>query len=119
MDLKLNLSSGTVGLDSMFKLYEEIMLRYMWNAEPTGSGKIWVHVLEELAKVEDKISRASVIFAANRFVEAKIWTYTTATGKGGHHRVYSAVMTEEQMWLKVRELATGKIDKYRARAQRE
>lgn len=97
----------------LFKEYEEIMLRYMWRegAEGTGSGKIWKMVCDELGKQKKTISRASVIFAANRFVNDDIWDYSTATGKGGHHRVYFAKMSEEQLWLTVKGIVNTKINK--------
>jgi hypothetical protein len=104
--LKANL--GLIGLDMLFKPYEQVLVRKMWEGgiEPTGSGALYRHVNETLPPKSGKgtdqekeaISRASVIFAANRFVDAGIWNYKTATGKGGHHRRYYAIMTEEQMY---------------------
>ena len=104
--MKVNL--GLDGLDILFKPYEQVLVRKMWeeNAEPTGSGALYKHVNEVLPPkregtdilFKEAISRASCIFAANRFVDAGIWDFKTATGKGGHHRKYYAIMTEEQMY---------------------
>lgn len=98
----------------LFREYEEIILRHMWGngIEPTGSGKLWEMANVELKKSSMKktISRASIIFAANRFVDAGIWGWDDATGKGGHHRLYFPKMNEEELWLAVKETANRKID---------
>lgn len=106
LGLKANLV--LIGLDMLFKPYEQVLVRKMWEGgiEPTGSGILYKHVNEVLPPKSGKgtdqekeaISRASVIFAANRFCVAGIWDFKTATGKGGHHRRYYAIMTEEQMY---------------------
>ena len=41
------------------------------------------------------ISRASVIFAMNRFVDQGVLGFRDGTGKGGHHKVYYPLMDEE------------------------
>ena len=115
MGLKVNL--GLEGLDMLFKPYERVLIRKMWekDIEPTGSGALYTHVNTVLpAKPTDSgtkeaISRASVIFAANRFVDAGIWNYKTATGKGGHHRRYFAIMTEEELWVALRKAAVKRF----------
>lgn len=119
LEMKVDLSFND--LDMLFKEYEEIAIRYMWaeGREPTGSRKIWNEVCAEMSakypwgKWKDKqpISRASVIFAANRNVDAGIWDYRTATGKGGHHRRYFAIMTEEELWKALKKTANKKFDK--------
>lgn len=43
---------------------------------------------------DKSISRASVIFFLNRMVDQGVLDYTSATGKGGYHRVYFPVMDE-------------------------
>ncbi len=98
----------------LFKEYEQIMARRQWNngAEPLNSSALFKHVNSVLPpKVDgrDAISRASVIFAANRFVDAGIWDFHVATGKGGHHRRYFAKMSEEEMWTAIRETVDAKI----------
>lgn len=101
------------GLGMLFRQYEEIMVRHMWQEgiEPTGSGKIWQVVNEKLQEKdpEDSISRASVIFAANRNVDNGIWDWKDATGKGGHHRRYFAKMSEAEMWASIRGTMDEKI----------
>jgi len=83
------------GLRKTLKEYEEIGLRYVWSLGEggVGSGKTWEVVNERLGP-DKSISRASVIFFLNRMVDQGVLDYRTATGKGGHHRVYYPVMDE-------------------------
>ena len=115
--MKANLT--LTGLDMLFKPYEQVLVRKMWEEgiEPTGSGDLYRHVNEVLPPKSGKgtdqekeaISRASVIFAANRFCDTGIWGFKTATGKGGHHRRYFAIMTEEQMYAALLKTALKKL----------
>jgi len=83
------------GLRKTLKEYEEIGLRYVWSQGEKGvsSGKTWKAVNERLGP-DKSISRASVIFFLNRMVDQRVLDYTSATGKGGYHRVYYPVMGE-------------------------
>ena len=83
------------GLRKTLKEYEEAGLRYVWSIgeEGVGSGKTWVAVNEALGP-DKGVSRASVIFFLNRMVDQGVLDYRSATGKGGHHRVYFPVMDE-------------------------
>ncbi len=83
------------GLRKTLKEYEEIGLRYIWNQgeKGAGSGKTWKAVNEALGP-DKSISRASVIFFLNRMVDQGVLDYRSATGKGGHHRVYYPIMDE-------------------------
>ena len=111
MNLKINLAFD--GLNMLFKEYEQILLRHMWqdDVEPTGSGKLWKMTNIELSMKGRTISRASCIFAANRFVEVGIWDYSTVTGKGGHSRRYFAKMTEKEMLRALIATANEKMGK--------
>ncbi len=84
------------GLRKTLKEYEEAGLRYVWSIgeNGVGSGKTWVAVNEKLGP-EKSVSRASVIFFLNRMVEQGVLDYRSATGKGGHHRVYFPVLDEK------------------------
>jgi hypothetical protein len=111
-EMKVDLRQS--GLAMLFREYEEIMVRRQWNggAKPTGSGDLWKHVNSVMPKKpdgRDAISRASVIFAANRLVEAGIWDFKDATGKGGHHRRYFAAMTEDELWEAIKDTMNEKI----------
>ena len=83
------------GLGKTLKEYEEVSLRYVWSLgeEGVGSGKTWMAVNAVLGP-DKSMSRASVIFFLNRMVDQKVLDYRTATGKGGHHRVYYPLLDE-------------------------
>ena len=102
LPLKVDLSK--YGLDMCFKQYERIMLLKAW-ASPSSkfsSRELYDYVSEKIGKFNKTISRASVIFAADRFVEAGIWGEEDRTGKGGHHSLYFAANTEAEFWERVR-----------------
>ncbi len=84
------------GLGKTLKKYEEVGLRYVWSMgeEGVGSGKTWTNTNEKLEHGKT-VSRASVIFFLNRMVDQGVLNYRTATGKGGHHRVYYPVLDEK------------------------
>jgi len=84
------------GLRKTLREYEELALRYLWAIGEEGaiSGPIWKVVNEKL-KPGGSISRASVIFAMNRFVDQGVLGFRDATGKGGHHRIYYPLMDEK------------------------
>ena len=83
------------GLRKTLKEYEEIGLKYIWTQgdKGAGSGKTWEAVKKTLGP-RKSISRASVIFFLNRMVNQGVLDYRSATGKGGHHRIYYPVMDE-------------------------
>ena len=83
------------GLRKTLKEYEEIGLTYIWNLGEKGAstGKTWEAVNEALDP-DKSISRASVIFFLNRMADQGVLDFRTATGKGGHHRVYYPIMDE-------------------------
>ena len=84
-------------LRKTLKEYEEAGLRYVWSIgeKGVGSGKTWVAVNEKLDP-EKRVSRASVIFFLNRMVDQGVLDYRSATGKGGHHRVYFPILDERE-----------------------
>ncbi len=83
------------GLRKTLKEYEEIGLRYVWTQgeNGAGSGKTWEAVKKTLGP-EKSISRASVILFLARMANQGVLDFRTATGKGGHHRVYYPIMDE-------------------------
>jgi len=108
IEVKLDLTKQ--GLAMMFREYEELMIRHMWeDPKPIGSGALWEMVNEKLPDGKS-ISRASVIFAANRYVENGMWAFEDHTGKGGHHRRYYPLVTEEELWIAVAKAAQDKLN---------
>ncbi len=83
------------GLRKTLKEYEEIGLRYIWAQGEKGAstGKTWTAVTEALGP-DKSISRASVILFLSRMADQGVLGYRSATGKGGHHRVYFPIMDE-------------------------
>ena len=84
------------GLRKTLREYEELALRYLWEIGEEGavSGLIWKVVNEKL-KPSGSISRTSIIFAMNRFVDQGVLGWRDATGKGGHHKIYYPLMDEK------------------------
>jgi len=94
----LKVALGKEGLLVAFKPYGAEMLRELWRRKGQ-EGAASRDMDDHLKAVGLKISRASVIQELNNFVALGIASYEEETGKGGHHRVYSAKMTEEEFWI--------------------
>jgi len=84
------------GLRKIIREYEELTLRNIWSVgeEGAASGSTWETVNIQLGP-DKSISRASVIFALNRFVDQGVFGWRDATGKGGHHKIYYPLMDEK------------------------
>jgi len=84
------------GLRKTLRAYEELILRHIWSVgeEGAASGSTWETVNIQL-EPGNSISRASVIFALNRFVDQGVLGWRDATGKGGHHKIYYPLMDEK------------------------
>ena len=84
------------GLRKTLKEYEEAALRYVWSIGEKGvsSGKTWANTNKRLGP-DKTVSRASVILFLNRMVDQGVIDFRTATGKGGHHRVYYPLLDEK------------------------
>jgi len=111
--LSVKIDLAKTGLESCFKPYKVLMLKYAWTSltedEPQGSGHLWLKVNELLPNGETK-SRASVIFAANDYVDMGIWGFEDATGKGGHHRKYFPLISEDGFWERLAEAVKQRIN---------
>ena len=111
--LSVKIDLAKTGLESCFKPYKVLMLKYAWTSltedEPQGSGHLWLKVNELLPNGETK-SRASVIFAANDYVDMGIWSFEDATGKGGHHRKYFPLISEDEFWERLAEAVKQRIN---------
>jgi len=111
--LPVKIDLAKTGLASCFKPYKVLMLEYAWatltEEEPMGSGKLWLKVNELLPDDETK-SRASIIFAANNFVDIELWAFKDKTGKGGHHRLYYPLFSEDEFWERLAESVKQRIN---------
>ena len=83
------------GLRKTLKEYEKIGLRYIWAQGEKGAstGKTWEAVNEALGP-DKSISRASIIFFLDHMANQGVLDYRSATGKGGHRRIYYPIMDE-------------------------
>jgi len=99
----LKVALGKEGLLVLFKPYGAEMLRELWRRKRVEQGRKKGASSKEMQDLlEDRdyeISRASVIQELNNFVALGIASYEKETGKGGHHRVYMAKLTEEEFWV--------------------
>ncbi len=81
-------------LRKVLKKWEETALSYFWNDEFGKSSQVWKYVNEQLSP-DETISRASIINFLNDMVDYGVLNFNDATGKGGHHRVYFALMSKK------------------------
>jgi len=101
--MPLQLDTGEKGLAMFFKDWQIEILRYLWSIHPEGAKSRTVH--EKVNKPpEATISRASVINYLNAMADEGFLGYTDNTGKGGHHRVYTAAHTEDDFKRRVAEI---------------
>ena len=106
--MPIQLDTGKESLDMFFKDYQVESLRYLWRIQPEGakSKAVWTNVNESL---QGSISRASIINYLNDMVEERLLTYTEATGKGGHHRVYTIKYGETEFKQHIAGFIIGKL----------
>ena len=92
--MTLTIRTGEAGLSMFFRDYQQIALQCLWEADSGKSSReVWEYVNKNLEI--GSISRASIINFLNRMVDQGILDYRTATGKGGHHRIYYPIMDEK------------------------
>ena len=93
MFLRLNL--GNERLAMVFKDWQIESIRYLLRIQPNGANSrtVWTSVNNSF---NGSISRASIINFLNNMVDEGLLDYEDATGKGGHHRVYSMRFTEQE-----------------------
>jgi len=115
MDLKVDL--GQEGLGMMFLDYQVLMLRHAWSVAvgtvDLSNADLWLHVNRALKESDGKrkrISRASVINSAKGFHESGIWDYREIPAKGGYHRQYRPIMTEEELLETVRTVIIARFN---------
>lgn len=92
-----------------YRPYEIIGWDVIWNSpEAMGSGAVWKKVNYELGP-DDSISRASIIFFLNREVDKGFMAWKDATGKGGHHRLYSPLVDLKGLTLQISRVMSEKV----------
>ncbi|MBU1082429.1 MAG: hypothetical protein KKB59_18230 [Spirochaetes bacterium] len=83
------------GLHCILKPYQVEIMKHFWRTQkPMISREVHLHLQDVGGDVAK--SRALVINFLNYMVDEGILDYTEATGKGGHHRIYSPKDKTEQ-----------------------
>ncbi len=120
MSLSFKLDPSQSGLRKVFKEYQELALRYVWEVgdDGVGSRRVWETVSERLTESK-KISRASIIMFLEKLRKQEILGNKEATGKGGYRRIYYPLLDErgfvklhfktlvESMWTDFPEVSIG------------
>jgi hypothetical protein len=83
------------GFNILFCDYEKAIIDLMLNDPLKAWGSSAMHKTVRALGID--ISRASVIFYLNFLVDEGIATVESATGKGGHHRLYSIPGSEDEV----------------------
>jgi len=91
MNLKFNPSVS--GLSKVFRDYQILAMRVLWEGEGLGSGPVHARVNERLGE-DQSVSRASIIQFLNKMVDEDALNYIDEPGRGGYHRVYSPKLDE-------------------------
>jgi hypothetical protein len=115
MSLRLNLSNERLAM--IFKNWQIEAIRYLLRIQPEGanSRSVWTNVNNGY---NEPISRASIINFLNDMVDEGLLDYKDATGKGGHHRVYSIRFTEQEFKTHIIARIISKLLKEYPRATR-
>ena len=105
------------GLAMIFRDYQVLMLKHLWrdagDSRPEAATReLWTEVnkyLEPKGVNRPGASRASIINTGRRFAEEGLWGFHEVAAKGGHHRVYHAIMSEEDLWTAVKKIVDEKL----------
>ena len=85
---------GKDGLETLFTPWQVEAMKLLWGGHEYKSGEM--HAALNAKGID--ISRASVIMFLDRMTSEGVLAYREATGKGGHHRIYRAALTEDDLW---------------------
>ncbi len=115
MEITVDLTQD--GLAMIFRDYQVLMLKYLWrdagDSRPEADNReLWTEVnkdLEPKGVNRPGASRASIINTGRRFAEEGLWDFREVAAKGGHHRIYYAIMTEQEFWKMVTGLVVEKL----------
>lgn len=99
----MKLDTQKPGLCALFLPYKAAILKHLYETTEfmshegaQGSGELfdWLNQNAKRLGIR-KMSRASVINGLNDLVDQGILKWLDATGKGGHHRLYSVFLSYE------------------------
>jgi predicted transcriptional regulator len=83
------------GLAKILRDYQQEALKSVWKNSEKGltSREVYEYVN---GKIDDSISRASIINFLKAMADEGVLSYTERTGKGGYHRVYTSRLNESE-----------------------
>ena len=103
--MPLKMDTSRTGLEMFFKPWQVQAMDHLQDIHPRGANSREVHVAVSRKTV---ISRTSIIIFLNHCVDDGLMTYTSATAKGGHHRVYRLAVAERGL----RDHIAGQVIRY-------
>ena len=94
-EMTLKFDPEKKGLNKILRDYQQEALKSVWKNSEKGliSREVYEYVN---GKIEDSISRASIINFLNAMVDEGVLNYTEHPGKGGYHRVYTPRLNESE-----------------------
>ena len=94
-DMTLIFNPEQKGLTKVLRDYQQEALRSVWKNGENGqtSREVYEYVN---GKIDDSISRASIINFLKAMADETVLNYTERTGKGGYHRVYTPRLNESE-----------------------
>jgi predicted transcriptional regulator len=99
--------SSESGLRSVLFDWQEEAMNVLWSIKVANSRIVWETVNEKMKP--QSISRASIINFLEEMRKQKILNGYDETGKGGHHWVYSAAMSESEFRKYIVEKIIGSL----------
>ena len=94
-EMTLIFNPANDGLSKVFRDYQQEALKSVWKNGENGlvSREVYEYVN---GKIDDSISRASIINFLKAMADEGVLNYTERTGKGGYHRVYTPRLNESE-----------------------
>ena len=94
-ELTLKFDPEKKGLAKILRNYQIEALKSVWRNSEKGlsSREVYEYVN---GKIDDSISRASIINFLKAMADEGVLNYTERTGKGGYHRVYTSRLNESE-----------------------
>ena len=83
------------GLSKVFRDYQIEALKSVWQNSEKGLNSREAYEYAN-GKIDDSISRASIINFLKTMADEGVLNYTERTGKGGYHRVYTPRLNESE-----------------------
>jgi len=83
--MSFRIDTSKKGLEMFFKAWQVHALDHLQEIHPQGANSGTVH---RVVSQKTSISRTSIINFLDHCVDDGMMTYTSTTGRGGHHRVY-------------------------------